>query len=408
MFKSTRSFARPIVIALTATISFLCVNTAAQAEIVRIEIKDVAPAFGGKSFGTVGKYDLIKARAYGEVDPGDAHNASIADIELAPVNARGKVEYSTDVEILRPANVANGNHRLFFEVLNRGNKLALGNFNDAPSGNELLTPEMAGSGFLFERGYTVVWAGWQSGKNVAAGKGRLMAQIPEAHSKNGGSLTGQIIMSQIFNNMQDSKIPLLFAVADRQARANKVLIRNNSTSKPVELPHGAWTFVDDFNVKIDRSHTFLADYDAGAQYDVIYTAKDPDVSGLGYAITRDIVSFLKNNETDNNPLAGSLHYALAHGTSQSGRMLKGFIHDGFNEDETGRVVFEGVNPNISGAHSIVLNERFGDANATGRAYERHANAAIEFPFTYGSMKDPLTEKTDGILVNCSQSNTCPK
>jgi hypothetical protein len=380
----------------------------AQAEIVRLEVEKPAPAFEGRAFGDVGAYELVKARAYGELDPKDPRNAVIADIDLAPKNERGKVEYSTEVQILRPVDASRGNHRLLYEVLNRGNKLILRDFNDAPAGNTLLAKDAAGNGFLFDRGYTMVWTGWQSGKNIADGNGRMMAKIPEARGPSGEPITGRVIMAAIFNNASNNKVELLFAPADIRAEDAKVLVHNHSGEVPVELPRDAWSFVDEKNVQIKRDHPFLSKFDAGAQYDVIYTAKDPDVSGVGFAITRDVVSFLRNEESDSNPLKGQIRYALAQGTSQSGRMLKGFIYGGFNEDEASRIVVEGINVNVSGAHGIALNERFGDANATGRAYERHANAKIEFPFTYAVRTDALTNQTDGIFARCLQSRTCPK
>jgi hypothetical protein len=399
---------RSVMVALLTATSSLCIGLAARAEVIRFEVENKAPAFEGRIFGEVGAYELVKARAYGEVDPKDHRNAVIADIDLASKNDRGRVEYSTEVQILRPVDPSRGNHRLFYEVLNRGNKLSVRDFNDASSGNNVATRDMASNGFLFDRGYTVVWAGWQSGKNVAEGNGRMMAKIPEAHGPNGEPITGRVIMSAIFNNANSNKIELLFAPADMRATDAKVLVRNSSTTASIELPRDAWSFVNEKNVEIKRDDPFVAKYDAGAQYDVIYTAKDPDVSGLGFAITRDVVSFLRHDGSDNNPLKGQVRYALAQGTSQSGRMLKGFIHGGFNEDEAGRMVFEGINPHISGAHGIALNERFGDANATGRAYERHANAKIEFPFTYAVRTDPQTGRTDGIFARCLQSRTCPK
>ena len=408
MIKSKLHTHRSAVAALLTSTSTLCTCLAAQAEVVRLEVEDTTPAFEGRTFGDVGAYELVKARAYGEIEPKDPRNAVVADIGLATKNDRGKVEYSTEVQILRPVDRSRGNHRLFYEVLNRGNKLSIRDFNDAPSGNKVSTKEAAGNGFLFEHGYTIVWAGWQSGKNVAQGNGRMMANIPEAYGSNRESITGRVIMSSIFNNASNNKIELLFAPADMRAEDAKVLVHNSSIDKPVELPRDAWSFIDEKNVQIKRDHPFLAMYDAGAQYDVIYTAKDPDVSGLGFAMTRDVVSFLRNDVSDSNPLQGQIRYALAQGTSQSGRMLKGFIHGGFNEDEAGQVVFEGVNANVSGGHGIALNERFGDANATGRAYERHANAKIEFPFTYAVRTDPLSGQTDGIFASCLQSKTCPK
>ena len=387
---------------------YLASAASAQAEIVRFEAKETVPAYGGETFGTVGAYEMVRGIAYGELDPSHDDNAGIVDIDLAPKNDKGMVEYSTQVEILRPVDPALGNDRMFFEVLNRGNKLATEVFDASENQNELTEADSAGNGYLLRQGYSVVWAGWQSDKNVSSGDNHMMAFLPEPVESDGSPITGQTNMPQIFNDMEKDTISLLYDVADPSAGDAKLLVYNKSGEDAVEVPSDAWSFTDARTVKINRQHEFLKDYDAGAQYNIVYTAKNPDVSGIGLAIVRDLVSFLRHDETDQNPLAGNIRYALAYGSSQSGRMLKEFLHEGFNRDEAGRMVFEGLHINISGAHTMALNERFGDANLTGRAYERYGMAAIWFPFTYGTMTDPLTGETDGLLSACTETATCPK
>src|SRR5580704_10757191 len=142
-------------------------------EIVRVE----SPAFEGRSFGSVGTYDRIIAHATIAVAPDDPHNKIIVDLDRAPRNAQGLVEAMTDVEILRPTVAANGNRRLFYEVLNRGGKLGLALFNDMPAVvNDLVKATDAGNGFLMNRGYTVVWSGWQG--DIAPGAGRMTFSPP--------------------------------------------------------------------------------------------------------------------------------------------------------------------------------------------------------------------------------------
>jgi hypothetical protein len=152
----------------------------AHARITRIEITRVeSPTFGGASFGSVGQYDKLVGRAFGEVDPRDAQNAVIKDIELAPRNARGMVEYAMDIYILAPHDRTRGNATIFYDAVNRGNKVAPGLFNfGAVGGNE---PTAAGDGFLQSQGYTVVWSGWQP--DVAAGGGRLTTSARAVFSR---------------------------------------------------------------------------------------------------------------------------------------------------------------------------------------------------------------------------------
>lgn len=395
-------------LSLAACVSAVGAAFPAGAEIVRFEVGDIIPAHGGQDFGEVGPYEVVRGTAYGELDPSLQGNAVIADIELAPKNAEGKVEYSTEVEILRPVEPENGNRRMFFEVLNRGNKLSPEVFNGSEDGNDLAAAESAGTGYLLRKGYSVVWAGWQSSKNISSGNNRMMASVPEPVNPDGTPVTGRTNMPHIFNDTDSETISLLYDVADMEAEDSKLLIYNKSGVDPVEVPRDAWSFVDERTARIDRQHPFLQNYDAGAQYNVVYTAKNPDVSGVGLAIVRDLASFLQHDGSDQNPLAGMIDTALGYGSSQSARMLKEFLYAGFNQDEDGEQVFDGLHLNISGAHTMALNERFGDANLTGRAYERYALAAFWFPFTYGIQNDPLTDLQDGLLASCLESATCPK
>ena len=110
------------------------------------------------------------------MSPDDPHNNIIVDLDRAPRNAQGLVEATTEVEILRPTVAANGNRRLFYEVLNRGNKLGLALFNDRVAVNEPAKAADAGNGFLMNRGYTLVWSGWQG--DVAPGGGRMKFSPP--------------------------------------------------------------------------------------------------------------------------------------------------------------------------------------------------------------------------------------
>src|SRR5262245_30089733 len=145
-----------------ALVTGLCGWTAdATAKVVKFEIIRVEPAFEGRVFGTVGTYDRIIARATVALSPSDPHNAIIVDLDRAPRNAQGLVEATADVEILTPTNAANGNRRLLYDVVNRGTQRALVYYNDGPAGNDVSKAAAAGTGFLMNRGYTVVWSGWQ-------------------------------------------------------------------------------------------------------------------------------------------------------------------------------------------------------------------------------------------------------
>lgn len=385
----------------------------ADARITRLEILSVqSPTFGGLSFGTVGTYEKIFARAYGEVDPSDRRNALITDINLAPLNANGMVEYSADVHIIKPVDMSKGNQRIFYDVVNRGNK-GHGAFNEA-GGNNPTTAADAGSGLLMRRGYTLVFSGWEDEGLVPPGNNRALARLPIARNPDGSSIVEHTITEVIFDNATGTDFNLTYRAANLDQSQAKMLVHNHThfVGGPlvdrVEVPASVWSYVNDTTVRIDRADPFLAPYDQGAAYEFVYPAKDPQVLGLGLAATRDVVSFLRHDTSAENPLAGAIQYVIAHGSSQSGRFLKGFTYWGFNEDEAGGKVFEGIQPKISGAHAIASNDRFGDTNATGRSYQRHLSAKQEFPFTYEVRFDPVSDLTDGIFARCQVTDTCPK
>ena len=381
----------------------------ADARVTRVEIVRVdASAFEGREFGKTGQYEKIVARAHGELDPALPGNALITDINLAPRNARGMVEYSTDVVILKPKDIAKANGRLLYDVVNRGRVLAMDNFNGAPPGNAFATAAHAGSGYLMREGYTVVASGWESDAIIGTAGGALTAKLPVARHVDGARVTGQTIFEYAFDASTSDRFQLVYPAASRDQAQAVLTVRANGKDTRKSVPAHLWSFVDERAVRVERADAFFAGYDAGAAFELIYQAADPVVLGVGYAATRDLISWLRHDNSAANPLRGTIWHTLAHGTSQSGRYLKGFVHGDFNRDEAGQRVFDGINPHISGAHAIALNERFGDANATGRPFHRYSIAKLEFPFTYGVRTDHLTGKTDGLFARCAKSNTCPK
>jgi hypothetical protein len=394
-----------LLIALAGSLALsLPLSGPTAAKVLKFEITKVeSPAFEGRTFGAVGTYDRIIARATVGVAPGDPHNAIIVDVDRAPRDAQGLVTGVAEVEILRPTNAANGNRRLFYEVLNRGNKLGFLLFNDVPvSINDLVKSSDAGNGFMMNRGYTMVWSGWQG--DVPPGAGRMGFVPPTV-----AGITGLAREDFIFDhNDNPASATLSYPAADLDPAKVKISVRereNDPRSTPARLEV---KFESPTKVSILRPEGF----DAGAIYELIYTAKDPKVMGLGFAATRDIVSFLRYEKLDaargENPLAGRIDKAVGFGLSQSGRFLQDYLYLGFNADESGRVVFEGLMPHISGGKKTFTNYRF---SQPGRSPYEHADMlypGADFPFTYPVITDALTGKTDGFLARCLAANNCPK
>jgi hypothetical protein len=392
---------RRAVMLIAATVIF---SSPCAAKIVKFEILKVeSPAFEGRTFGAVGTYDRIVARATIAVAPDDIHNQVIVDLDRAPRNAQGQVEATTDVEILRPTVATNGNRTLFYEVLNRGSKLGLALFNDIPAvTNDLVKAADAGNGFLMNRGYTVVWSGWQG--DIIPGSGRMTFSPPIAPG-----VTGLAREDFIFDHTDNPAIGTLsYPAADLDPVNAKISVREREAD-PRTSPTGLGVaFENPTRISVKRPEGF----DAGAIYELIYIARDPKVMGLGFAATRDVVSFLRNEAADGsgtaNPLTGRIDRAIGFGLSQSGRYLHDYLYLGFNTDEAGRTVFEGLMPHISGGKKTFTNYRF---SQPGRSPYEHADMlypGADFPFTYPVITDIVTGKSDGFLARCLATGNCPK
>jgi hypothetical protein len=407
----------------------------AEARITRIVIDRMEwPTYGGESFGDVGQYEKLVGRAFGEVDPRDPLNAIIQDIELAPKNARGMVEYMTDIYIIKPMDMAKGNGALSYNIVNRGGK---GYLNIGVTGGD--EPTGAGDGFLEKRGFTTVWSGWES--TILRTDGRLSIDVPVARNRDGSEITGRVrteyvrrtpIASQPLSEAQytsGTKVYEAVSLDNTTATLTK-RVREKDPREPV--PHSDWAFADCSSVAFpgvpSTEHICLKDgFDTNHIYELIYTAKNPLVLGLGWAAMRDLTSFFKHEAEDDfgtpNPLylkekphhwkrhhcegRHGIHTALIWGTSQSGNALRNFLHLGFNEDEEGRIVFEGAHP-IVAAGQQPLNVRFGQPGRAPFEHVDHLFPRYEGPLSWMPMRDPFRKRTGWILERCTKSNTCPK
>jgi hypothetical protein len=369
-----------------------------------------SPAFGGTSFGNVGPYELLIGKARAVIDPGATLNTGIVDLDKAPRNADGLVEYSFDVQILRPTDMTKGNRVMFYEINNRGNRLVYTYFSERDAGYDASD---IGNGFLVKDGYTAVWSGWLTGGSPVRSTAKVplvFAQLPIA-TNNGQPVVGTAREEWIRDTAGAPSGRLSYRAATLDQTKATLTYRRNEADPRQSLTAANWSYVDDQTVKI----TEPPGADAGTIYEFIYPAKDPIVVGLGFAAVRDLVSFLRYRAADDagqpNPLFVDgkpvLSVAVSTGTSQSGGMQRDFIYQGFNRDTMGRRVFDGMNPIVGAARKRFVNYRFAQPGRTTRQHEDHLYPMDDFPFTYATTTDPLTGKTDGLFARCSQSNTCP-
>ena len=364
----------------------------ARAQIAEFALDVVeSPALGGRHFGSAGQYEWLRGVVAGAIDPDDPRHAHIVNLDRAPRNAAGRVEYRATVEIYRPLDMSRWNRAIFHTVANRGRGGAA---------------EPA----LLERGFAFVRVGWQG--DLAPTASNIVAHLPVATRSDGSPIVGPALEEFIFNDAEPrSRGRLTYPAARLDARGGLLSVRATQDAPRQRPDDLAWRFADEREIEIDRP----AGFDGGAIYEFIYQAQDPIVLGIGFAAMRDAVSFLRYEAADAagnpNPLAtaeGLATAALSLGISQSGRMLRDFLYQGFNEDVAGRIVFDGIHPNIAGSRKTFTNYPFGQPGRWQKQHEDHVYPGDQFPFTYATLTDPLTGRTDGLQERCRVSATCPK
>jgi len=400
---------------VAALLCCACFSESALAALASLDIRSTSPAFGGRTFGDVGAYELIEATAHFRIDPNHPLNAGIVNVRKAPRDADGLIVFDSDVRILKPVDMRKASGRMVYEMVNRGSALIFSMLNDA-QGRDLSKPEAAGDGFLMNRGYVVVLGGWQADYPVPnaqamavamasrLSRGALGARLPIAVNDDGSPVTGVTREQWSDNGSAQTFIGYLAYPAANLMQSAKLTVRER-VEGPWTTPEDLkWKFLNEWRVEITKSKSNPPT--AGAMYDFVYEARDPVVYGLALALMRDTASFLRYEQAPINPVPGMKH-AFGFGASQTGRTLKELVYE-FNEDERGRVVFDGVHINISGAGKNAVNSMFarpGQKDAQPTPTRLHGD---EFPFTYPVTFDPLTRRTDGVLARCSGTRTCPK
>ncbi len=389
---------------------------------LKIDVIERSPFANSMTFGECGSYERIKGRATFKIDPGITLEHKIVDLDKAPRDAQGQVECVADFFILKPVDPSRGNRRLFFDWANRGNKRCLQFFNDAPGSNDPASVAHAGNGYLMRRGYTVAWLAWQG--DLLPGDNRLVLDVPAA-TDNGAPITGTVRCEFIADQPGMTTFPLSAWVSTRSYPAVSLdtkkakLTRRRYPYAPREIiDPSRWMFARveggsgldnqgaERAIVASATHIHIpAGFETGWIYELLYEARDPLVLGLGHLVVSEFVSFLRFEATDAqgapNPLRGGGHAiekVYGWGRSQTGRCIRDFLHNGYNDDGTGRRVFDGVIPHVSGGGLMWMNHRFARVvSPAGQQYEDHFNAADRFPFSYAQSTDHFTGAADAIL-----------
>jgi hypothetical protein len=366
---------------LASALVLTCV--AAQARLTKFDIDKRDTAAG---------YETLSGHFTGELDPKDAHNSIITDIEKAPKNAHGMVEYTATFALVKPLDMARASGVLFYSVPNRG--------NGAPT----VEPD----------GHVSVVSGWQA--DVKPRPGIQSITVPAVPGVTGPVSERFINIPNGTNTVDFTAAPYVALAYQKPATldtAKASLTKRSGSGTALPVASTAWAFADctktPFPGTPDPSRICAKDgFDPEAEYVLVFTAKDPLVLGIGYAATRDLNSFLRYAEKDEagtaNPVAGKIRWALSRGNSQSGNFIRSYIHLGFNQDEAKRIVWDGVNPHIA-ARQLVLNLRFANPGGAAGVNEPGSEAVV----WWNEYADKVRRRpTAGLLTRCKATNTCPK
>jgi len=334
-------------------------------------------------------FEKLVGKVYFAVDPKNPHNAIIADLDKAPRNAAGDVEFSADLYVIRPKT--NRNDTLFVEISNRGGKAFLANLDPTREAD-------IRDRFLFDRGYTVAWIGWQFDVRPEPNRVRLYA--PAAPGIAGKVRSDFIVPKKVDEHPVGHVIQgAVGGTGYPSATMEGTLTQRDAPTAPrVTIPRKQWRFKDPSTIQLDGGFV------PGKIYEVIYTAKDPPIVGCGLAAVRDFVSYSKY---DSKAVTASKR-AYGFGISQSGRFLRHFIYEGFNADEQGRQVFDAIDAHVAGAGRGNFNHRFAQPSRDAQPLSPLFYRVDVFPFADLAATDPLSGRTEGLLDRAVAEKVVPK
>lgn len=378
----------------------------AAAQVERLEIASREPYADGRAFGLAGPYEVLRGTVHFAADPESAADRRVVDLDKAPRDADGKVRYRADFSILKPVDASRGNGAVLLDVVNRGGSIALG--FDFPNYQFQTPQDPAGDGWLLRHGFTVAAVGWQADVPEGyRGPFTIRLEAPRAAGVE-GLVRAETVFDEAATTMTLSHwghVP--YEVADPEDPRNVLTVRDAELDERRPIARASWRFAreEDGAVVPSRGSIYLdGGFTPGRIYEAVYVARDPFVVGLGLTALRDFTSYLKHGS--GTPVA--VDRALAFGGSQTARVLRHLLYQGFNADRDGRRVLDGVFSLVGGAGRGSFNHRFAQPSRAAAPFTMFHYPTDQFPFTGTAETDPVTGRSGSLLEAAQAAGVAPK
>ena len=367
---------------------------------VRINSREIYAK--GKSYGKYGRYVELKGYLDFKVDPTISANLSIKDLDLAPRDSDGFVQFSSKFILVTPEDNTKASERIIVDVVNRGRARVIPTFNRSDVADQ---PE--GDGFLLSHGFSVISIGWQW--DVVESE-QLLGLIPPYVDMEEFELPGETVV-QISPNVVHTgallanRIHIPYSVADLDDNTAKLIVRDWEDGPDTLIDRSRWHFAIEENgtIKPDQDHIYFPEgFVPGKYYYVSYHPKIAPVVGTGLLSLRDTASFLKSDNSVNQ-FGNKFKYVYAYGVSQTARMLRHLLYLGLNSDENGSIAFDAMLPHVGGSRMGEFNHRFAQPSQQAASGFGHT-----FPFDDNDSEDIYSGKKDGLLNKLRVLNQVPK
>lgn len=390
-------------------LTLVWVSAPLSARVTRVQIESRTDVLAGKAFGDAGAYERLSGQIFFSVRVDNPHNSRIVDLHNAVNLDRGEVAFSADFVAFRPKDPLRGNGSLLLEVPNRGRP----RFMSLVDGGDADLAHDAGDAWLLRKGFTIVSVGWQWD---APGQDDLKLYVPiakEGGRRITGLLRGDVMLARVADEIPLGHLilgnlgGLEYPVATPGDPRNVLTVRDARDAKRTLIPASQWQFAETVNGKLtpsDRHIHLKGGFQPGRIYEYVYVVADPVVAGLGFAAIRDFASYAKRNPD------AVAHAARVYGEgiSQNGRFLRDFLYEGFNADEEGQAVLDGVLAHVAGAGRGSFNYRFAQPSRDAQPTSSVFFPTDVFPFTDLPETDPLTGERGGLLDRAVAEKVVPK